>query len=198
MSNYDIRKMITDIARSYVGTREGDATHKAIVEDYNFILPHPRGYKLKLTDSWCAAFVSVVMLRAGVLDFPYECGAMEMKDALYERNCLIRGRLPHPSELVFFTYSHVGIVYGSNDVDGIILDTEGNSGKMVADRTHYFTDKDILCFASWKPYNKEDIVTQVMEGWWGDDWTERSRRLEIGGYNPEDIRKVVNERYKNG
>ena len=187
-----IYKMVTDIAKSYEGVREGTKEHQQIVNDYNSILPHPRGYKLNESDSWCAAWVSVVMLRSGISTFPYECGVYEMWKALYNRGNLIRGRLPRPGELIFYNYSHVGIVLGSNIDDGLIVVIEGNSNNRVRMRNIYFNDKTIKGFASPITYTLTDVCNQVINGWWRNG-EERRRSLTKGGYDYVQIQSGVNK-----
>lgn len=184
-------KMIVDIAKSYEGIKEGSVEHQQIVSDYNSILPHPRGYKLKETDAWCAAWLSVVMLRSGLTNFPFECGVSDMRQALYDRGNMIRGRLPRPGEILFYTYSHVGIVIGSNDADGLIITMEGNSNNMVRMNYGYFGDKNIKCFASPVTYTLTDICKQVIDGWWGDG-NVRKQKLAKGGYDYAQVQAGVN------
>lgn len=199
MGMIDRLRLIKSIAESYEGIKEGSKEHHQLIDDYNSILPHPRGYKMSYNDSWCAAYVSVVMLCSGISTFPYECGVMEMRDALWKQNCLIKGRLPHFGELIIYKYSHVGIILGSNDNTGYLLSMEGNaSNKVKMVESNHLYDKNIQCYASpWK-YSLNEIAWQVRNGWYGNG-AERSIRLEQGGYNPEQVQKLVNEMiYKEG
>lgn len=51
---------ILNHAKSYLGTVQGDVKHKEIIDKYNAIAPLPVGYRMKYTDDWCAAFVTVI------------------------------------------------------------------------------------------------------------------------------------------
>lgn len=181
---------IKDIAYYHVGIKEGTPQHKAIIDTYNQIKPLPRNYKVKYTDSWCAVFVSVVMLQANIPNFPYECGVHEMLEALYSNNCCIRGRSPHTGELIFFKPSHTGIVTGYNK--GAIYTIDGNSADSVRQNIYRIDDPNIYCFASPFPYTKEDIIQQVNCGWYGND-ENRKKCLEMAGYNYMEIQKGVNQ-----
>ena len=121
-----IEKVITE-AQACIGTVKGDARHHQIIDGYNTIRPLPRGYKVTYGDNWCAAFVSEIARRCGYLDImPPECGVSEMR-AKY--NALGRYRAkaaykPQRGDIVFYTVSHVGIVYEVTS-SGIIA-IEGN------------------------------------------------------------------------
>lgn len=47
-------------ARSWIGCRESDGSHRKIIDIYNSHRPLARGYAVKYTDAWCAAFVEEV------------------------------------------------------------------------------------------------------------------------------------------
>lgn len=42
-----------------INSLKGEDGHKWIVDAYNSIKPLPRGYKLKMSDAWCAGTVSL-------------------------------------------------------------------------------------------------------------------------------------------
>lgn len=54
-----MKQKVLDIAKSYIGTQQGDARHKALINQYNAVKPLPVGYLVKVSDDWCAAFVIV-------------------------------------------------------------------------------------------------------------------------------------------
>lgn len=58
MTEKQLRKEIVDQAKSWVGRKESDGTHRVIIDVYNSIYPLPRGYRMTYTDPWCATFVS--------------------------------------------------------------------------------------------------------------------------------------------
>lgn len=172
---------ILEIAETYNGVKELSEAHLHLVDFYNTINPLPRGYKLKYADSWCAAYVSVVMRRAGILEFPFECGVFEMFNKLKERNCVIYGRPPMPGELIFFKSSHVGIVNGWLGEDWKAPTIEGNTANMCAHRKHYLLDESILGWASPYRYNREEIGLQIEGGVWGSG-VARDYMLQVNNY----------------
>ena len=66
-------------ARAWIGCRESDGSHRKIIDIYNSHRPLARGYAVRYTDAWCAAFVSACAIRTGMTDIiPTECGCGEM------------------------------------------------------------------------------------------------------------------------
>lgn len=172
---------ILEIAESYNGVKEGSRAHLHLVDFYNTLSPLPRGYSLLYTDSWCAAYVSVVMQRAGIKDFPFECGVFEMYKKLMEKRCVIQGRFPMPGEILFFKSSHVGIVNGWVQNDFTVSTIEGNTADMCAHRRHNLLDKNILGWTSPYRYSADEIQKQLAGNVWGDNDTA-SKLLYINGY----------------
>lgn len=158
---------IVNTAEAWYGTAEGTREHANLVGIYNRINPLPRGYKLKITDSWCAAYVSVVMFTCG-FDFPFECGVFEMWKKLKAQGCQIIGRVPIPGELIFFNTSHVGIVRDWVDASFNSYTIEGNSGDMVAHRKHQVYHSSILGYMSPFRYTDTEINEQINGGIWGN------------------------------
>lgn len=73
------RNVIVKQAKSWIGCKESDGTHKQIIDVYNAHTPLARGYSVKYTDAWCATFVSAVSIKCGYTAIiPTECGCDEM------------------------------------------------------------------------------------------------------------------------
>lgn len=65
---------VVKLAKSWQGRKESDGTHKEIIDIYNKIVPLPRGYKVKYTDSWCATMWSAIAIKLGYTSImPIEC-----------------------------------------------------------------------------------------------------------------------------
>lgn len=142
-----LRQQLVDQAKSWLGRKEADGTHRVIVDVYNSITPLPRGYRVSYSDPWCATFVSACAQVWGLTGIVYpECSCPKMIE-LYRK----AGRwmeddsyLPQPADVIFYdwqdtgagdntgTADHVGVVV---EVDGeTITVMEGNCGKAVATR----------------------------------------------------------------
>ena len=136
--------MLIESAREYIGCKESDGSFAKIINKYNMTTPLPRGYRVKLSDSWCAVFVSVVLHENG-LDSFRECSCEQMI-----AKCKVAGKYiedetitPQPNDLIFFNFTskkhpnnlratHVGIV--ESVANGIITTIEGNYGDAVKRR----------------------------------------------------------------
>lgn len=142
MTEAELRALAASTAESFIGLKEADDSHAAIIELYNSIRPLPRGYRMGLRDPWCAAFVSAVGQKCGLgaVILP-ECSCDAMI-ALYRA----RGRyedaslcVPKLGDIVMYNFSrssgaeHTGLITA---VDGDTLRVvEGNSSDAVAART---------------------------------------------------------------
>ena len=138
---------VIEQARSWIGCKESDGSHKKIIDVYNSHKPLARGYKMKYTDEWCATFVSAVAIALGYTDIiPTECGCQKMIDLFKKLGCWIEdeNRTPAPGEIIFYDWQddgkgdntgwadHVGIVDSVSN--GIITVTEGNYQNAVGQR----------------------------------------------------------------
>lgn len=200
---------IIKAARSFLGRKESDGTHKEIIDIYNSHKPLARGYKVKYTDAWCSTFVSAVAIKMGYTDIiPTECGCQNHIELFKKIGSWIENenRIPNPGDIIFYDWEdngtgdnmgysdHVGIV---EKVSGnTITVIEGNYNNSVARRTITVNAKGIRGYgvpkyntASIKPV--EDIAKEVIAGKWGNG-VDRRTNLEKAGYNYSEIQKAVN------
>ena len=126
-------------AARWLGTQEGSREHREILEVYNGIRPLPRGYAVKQTDAWCAAFVSAAAVMAGVGErYPLECSCGRMIEGARAMGIWVEDddHVPGIGDWVLYNWQaggngdddgapdHVGIVIGVES--GVILAVEGN------------------------------------------------------------------------
>lgn len=134
-------------ARSWIGCKESDGSHKKIIDVYNMHKPLARGYAVKYTDSWCATFVSACAIKTGMTDIiPTECGCGQMIALFknlgeWDEN---DARIPKPGDVIFYDWDdsgqgdntgwpdHVGIV--ENVSGSRITVIEGNKNDAVGRR----------------------------------------------------------------
>lgn len=134
-----------DYAKKFIGVKEGSQKHIWLVEQYNKIKPLPRHYRVKISDSWCAVFVSVILKKCKSKN-AYECSASNM---YYD--CMKKGyavKKPKKNDLIFYNFTgridHVGII---SKVDGNTIYTiEGNYSDKVKQRKISKTNKNIVGF----------------------------------------------------
>lgn len=136
------RKKIVELCRESLGAVMGDAEHKRIIDIYNSHKPLARGYAMKYSDDWCAAFASEKYIEAGMADlFPLEVGCGKMIDKAINMGIWVESDAytPSPADGIIYywddngngelTYGadHVGIVEEVYD-NGTFCVIEGNMG----------------------------------------------------------------------
>ena len=156
-------------AKAWLGKKESDGSFKEIIDTYNSHKPLARGYKVKYTDEWCAAFVSAVAIELGYTDIiPTECGCGKMIDLFKKLDCWIENenRTPKVGEIIFYDWQdsgngdnkggsdHVGIVEKVSN--GVITVIEGNKSASVARRTMKVNGKFIRGYGVPK-YDEEPV-----------------------------------------
>lgn len=198
-----MKQKILNSARSYLGTRQGDNRHKALIDQYNAVKPLPVGYPMKYTDDWCAAFVTVVGDITGVSKYiGRECGVQRFK-AIFKKKGIWQGLVkPTSGDVVVFDWQkngwadHIGFV---EKVEGNTITTiEGNTSKQVARRTYPWNDWRIAGYARPKYPRKQtasqsirELANAVIRGDWGDG-DERITRLNNAGHDAGAVQQEVN------
>lgn len=144
MTEKELRSMMPNKLKTYLGCKEGSSQHLDIINTYNAIRPLPQNYKLKTSDSWCAATVSAMAAKCGFLDIvPAECSCVR-QIALWQK----MGRwvendayVPKVGDIIYYDWDdsgkgdntgasdHVGIVCGVSN--GTITVIEGNKADSV-------------------------------------------------------------------
>lgn len=214
------RQKVLNIARSWIGCKEDDGSHRKIIDTYNAHKPLPRGYTVKYTDAWCATFVSAVAIKAGVTDIiPTECGCDQQiklfkKIGEWAEN---DGYKPSAGDVIFYDWDdsgsgdntgrsdHVGIV---EFCDGkTITVIEGNKNDAVGRRSIHVNGKYIRGFGVPKYSSKastpskpspqkkksvDEVAQEVLDGKWGNG-QERKDRLTKAGYNYNAVQNKVNQ-----
>lgn len=171
------RTEIVKLAKSWIGKNEADGSHKSIIDIYNSYLPHPRGYKLKYTDSWCAGTVSALAIKLGYTDIvPVECSCYYLIEKAKKMGIWIENenRTPEIGELVLYdwddganygtadnkgTPDHVGIVSEVNKENKSFKVIEGNYRNAVKVRVLNFNDRYLRGYISPK-YDNEVVSEQ--------------------------------------
>lgn len=128
-------------ATKYKGCVQGDKKHKEIVNTYNSIRPLPRGYKIKIWDNWCSAFVSAIMFKCGVKTDLFECSANNMYDKFKKKKYIISDKTKgKKNDVIFYDWQgkngwcdHVGFIRKSDENNYYTI--EGNKNKKCDYRT---------------------------------------------------------------
>lgn len=140
MTALEKRAAVVSQARSWLGRRQSDGSHRAIIDLYNSLRP-PGSYRMTYDDPWCAAFVSAVGMAVGLGDviLPHvSCGGMIDMYRARGRWVEDDGYSPAPGDLIFYDWqdSGAGDCTGSPDHVGIVAESdaravtviEGNKG----------------------------------------------------------------------
>lgn len=139
---------VLEQARAWLGRKESDGSHKAIIDVYNAQKKLPQGYKVKYTDAWCATFVSAVAIKSGCTDIiPCECSCPRQIELFKKLGTWVEddARIPEPGDIIYYDWDdngkgdnkgnsdHVGIVEKAEK--GKITVIEGNYSNAVKRRT---------------------------------------------------------------
>ena len=153
MTETELRQKVVDTASAWLGTREYSAKHQEKLDIYNAQRPLPRGWKMKVTDFWCAAFVSTVSLQCGLMDImPTECGCPGMV-RLYQalgRWVEDDAYIPSPADVVFYDWQDSATNYaatdniGHPDHVGIVLDCDGKNMTIIEGNNANAVNKRVL------------------------------------------------------
>lgn len=187
---------ILEYAVGAIGIKEGTPQHHALVDMYNTVRPYPRGYKLEYNDKWCAAFITVCADRAGLKHFPRECGADEMRKK-FNNTEYYHTTTPSIGDIIWYTYSHVGIIY--NILPTHYVTIEGNANDQVLVQHHPIGASYIKSFgriaekvAPEPTPDLELVARKVIAGRYGNQ-PDRQVRLEAEGYNYAAVQSIVNQ-----
>lgn len=209
------RNAVVAQAKAWIGKNEADGSHKEIIDVYNSHKPLARGYAMKYTDAWCAAFVSAVAIKCGVTDIlPTECGCEKMVALFKKLDEWVEddAYTPAPGDVIFYDWqdSGSGDNTGSSDHVGIVEKVsgstitviEGNTSNAVGRRTLQVNGKYIRGYGVPKystaaadpataKKSVEELAKEVWEGKWGNG-SERKERLTAAGYDYAAVQAAVN------
>ena len=132
MTERAIRQSVAECALKFKGRKESNGGHREIIDLYNKIRPLPRGYRMRDTDPWCAAFVSAVAYLCGLLSiiFP-ECGCGPMVELYKKAKRWVEddNYLPDVGDVVFYDWqdSGKGDNVGAPDHVGLVVAVAGKT-----------------------------------------------------------------------
>ena len=147
------RLSLVAAAEAYLGANEADGSYRVILERYNAQPVLPQGYALQDSDSWCAAFVTVAAMDAGLSQrIPPECGCQRQIGLWQGLGSWQEddGYIPQPGDIIYYDFDenrlrdctgwsdHVGIVVGVKWP--FIKVIEGNWSDAVCSRVLFIND----------------------------------------------------------
>lgn len=120
MTETELRQKYVNVIMGWNGAKEGGSVHKHIVDTYNTIVPLPRGYRLKVTDAWCAGTSSAGAQEAGMTDIiPVECSCYYLIEAAKKMGIWVENDAytPNLGDLVLYDWDD-GTNYAATDNTG--------------------------------------------------------------------------------
>lgn len=136
MTEKELREKVVSIAKSYLGCKESDGSHKKIIDIYNSVTPLPVGYKVKYTDHWCATTITTIGIKAGLSDIILrECSCQRMIELYKKAGRWIENDAytPQKGDIIFYDWddSGTGDNKGHSDHVGIVAEVNGTSLKII-------------------------------------------------------------------
>ena len=215
-------KEIREIAKKYLGVKEGDITHRMLVDEWNKIYGNENKLFMKYNYPWCAMFSSLMCLKAGFTknDVPLSTGTLSLIKLAKSKNLWIENDdyIPLPNDLILYEWSdggnyentdcdydadHVGIV-DSVDTDCFYV-IEGNYSHKVGIRKVPINGRYIRGFIqisklynnvnnSITNINNENYINCAKEIINGKygNGATRKNKLLAKGYTIEEIEKIQN------
>lgn len=141
---------IIEAAKSYLGTTEGSAKHKEIIDLYNKAR-YSDAYQMTMNDPWCCAFVVAVFEKCGMSDIIPGYAACDQMISIFTkwgRYYSKSVRSVRPGDIIFYNWNgdlsadHVGIVVQNRFGELSVI--EGNKSDTVAYRSIGSMDSCVL------------------------------------------------------
>lgn len=141
---------IIETAKSYLGTTEGSAKHKEIIDLYNKAR-YSDAYQMTMNDPWCCAFVVAVFEKCGMADIIPGYAACDQMISIFTkwgRYYSRSVRSVRPGDIIFYNWNndlsadHVGIVVQNRFGELSVI--EGNKSDSVTYRSIGSMDSCVL------------------------------------------------------
>ncbi len=215
------RQKVVDLVTSWIGRKESDGSHKAIIDIYNSTGPFPRNVKMQYNWPWCAATWSAIAKKLGYTAImPVEISCYYIIEEAKKMGCWVENDayIPSPADAVLYDWEdsgsgdnmgnpdHIGPVTYVNKAAGYMEVTEGNYGNAVKKRTISLNGRYIRGFITPK-YTEgttdthktptggktlNEVAHEVIVGKWGDG-SSRTKQLTSAGYDAAKVQAKVNE-----
>lgn len=139
MTESILRYRLVKTMIAWCGGKKGGKEHKEIVDLYNSVLPHPRGYTMTMEAPYCAPAVSAAAVKVGIADKTvFECSCYQLIEQAKAKGWWVEddSYTPKPADLCLYDWQdsgssdntgapdHVGMVVASSE-EGFIV-AEGN------------------------------------------------------------------------
>ena len=158
LNEIKLRELVVSVSEIKLGTKQRSDSHKEIIAGYNTIQPLPQNHIMKLSEPWCATYVSYISNVLGLTDYILpECSCNRMIKLYKAKKEWVEDDdyVPEMGDILFYAWkdngvgdceleaNHVGIVKNN-----IIYVIEGNYSKQVKVRQIKVNGKYIRGFAT--------------------------------------------------
>lgn len=142
-TDMEARQKVVNIAKGWLGVKEGSAKHKEIIKIYNseknnmYYNGKYKHYTAKTSDSWCDIFVSACFIKAGYKVISgVECGCERHVELLNKKLCSWvedDAYVPTTGDIIFYDWDDngKGDCKGHSDHVGIVCEVNGNNIKVI-------------------------------------------------------------------
>ena len=161
LNEIKLRELVVSVSEIKLGTKQRSDSHKEIIAGYNTIQPLPQNHVMKLSEPWCATYVSYISNALGLTEYILpECSCNRMIKLYKAKNQWVEDDdyIPDMGDILFYAWkdngvgdckidpNHVGIV--KEVKNNIIYVIEGNYSKQVKIRQIKINGKYIRGFAT--------------------------------------------------
>lgn len=161
LNEIKLRELVVSVSEIKLGTKQRSDSHKEIIAGYNTIQPLPQNHIMKLSEPWCATYVSYISNVLGLTDYILpECSCNRMIKLYKAKKEWVEDDdyVPEMGDILFYAWkdngvgdceleaNHVGIV--KEVKNNIIYVIEGNYSKQVKVRQIKVNGKYIRGFAT--------------------------------------------------
>lgn len=194
--------------KKWIGFTENNGRHKQIIDIYNSYKPHPAGYKMSYSDSWCAATVSAAAIALNATDIiPVECSCGRYVDKAKKMGVWVENDAHKPSvgDIVLYDWDdngkgddkgwpdHIGVVVSVSGSKFTVI--EGNKNDGVGYRTMSVNGRYIRGFVCPK-YSKEAAKKTTASKPYDSEIDNLARRVINGEFgNGEARKKALGSKY---
>lgn len=197
-------KEYLDTCKKYLGTREGTANHKKIVDMFNS--SKLKTFPISYNDAWCAAFISAMAIETNMdklIPISANCDEMYKKGVIMGIAISKDNWIPRIGDIVFYDWNlngeldHVGAVESINGIN--IHAIEGNKNDSVEYRNINYKNGTITKILrpryeteEKKPTYKSycNAVLSTINGKYGNG-ESRKKKLENLGYDYNKVQSIV-------
>ena len=168
---------VVELAKSWIGKKESDGSHKMIIDVYNSQKKLARNYKVSYTDSWCATFISALFVKLGYTELlDTECSCEQMVLLAKKKGTFVESDsyIPKAGDIVFYDWqdSGKGDCTGWSDHTGLIEKVngkvitviEGNYSDSVKRRTLEVNGKYIRGYIVPKYQEEKKVIYRIQVG----------------------------------